>query len=210
MFQPTRDPTISAQPTDAISLMELVERVRARDHKAFEVLYEYYKLPIWRCLVRFVYNEHIAEELHQETFERVWHKLPEQGKILDFQSWLYKIAAHLAIDHLRRAKKFEFLPLPDYEEEQQSTDCISIAGFEEQVSEMECCEQALDSVSPRFRTCLLLYDQWGFSYHEIASLLEISVKCVSAYICRGREQFRKAYWQLGGNLRLSKKGRQAK
>jgi len=49
-----------------------VERVRARDHEAFEALYEYYKLPIWKCLVAFVRNEHHCRRtIHQETFERI-------------------------------------------------------------------------------------------------------------------------------------------
>jgi len=188
-----------------------VERVRARDHGAFEELYKYYTRPILSRLVRLVGDREIAEDLHQETFLRAWRYLPETNDSLKlqpkFQSWLYRIAANLAIDHIKREKKFELLPLPEDEQNMHShIEYLSITGPEAYICEKECYKKAFASLSPRHQTCLLLYDQWGFSQREISLLLDINVKSVSAYISRGREQFRQAYWYLTNELSQIEKG----
>jgi len=75
---------------------------------------------------------------------------------------------------------------------------LQAPGPEEHAGEKERIEQAFQYLSPRHRICLLLHDQWGFSQREIAALLNISEKSVSAYMVRGREQFRRLYLRLIG------------
>jgi RNA polymerase sigma factor (sigma-70 family) len=56
----------------------------------------------------------------------------------------------------------------------------------------------LAQLAPQSRTCLLLQLVAGFSQREIAESLGISEKSVSAYVSRGREQFRRAYSRMKG------------
>ncbi len=197
MFQPVPDDsTISGLSIEDEILTKMVASARAGDRSAFEFLYRRYNWPIWNFLMRLVCNREIAEDLHQETFIRAWLKLPEidAKRDLRFGSWLYRLTSHIAIDYLRRANKFDFLSLPEDESDECSVVAnLSVKGPEEAFFERNSLEQALMQVWPRFRICLLMQDQWGFSQREIAEILGISVGCVGAYICRGREQFRQAY-----------------
>ncbi len=180
-------------------LAEAVQRARARDHAAFEALYQHYKNLIWKRLVHFIGEKEVVYDLFQETFLRAWNKLPEMSQDMPFEAWLKRIAANIAIDYLRHEKRLLFLPLP--EDDSSFSELVSLAGPEERLSEKECIEQALAHMSPRYRVCLLLQDQWGFSQREIAQLLNISEKSVSANISRGREQVRQVYVRLAGEER---------
>lgn len=175
-------------------LAETVQRARLGDKAAFGLLYLYYKAPIWRCLLHLVGQRDVVSDLFQETFLRAWNKLSQTKEKLQFEPWIKRIAANLAIDYLRREKKIVFVPLLEDEQEESSQFLLASEGnFEDGISEMDCVQQSLARLSPRSRTCLLLQDLWGFSQHEIAQLLNISEKSVGAYASRGREQLRLTY-----------------
>jgi len=208
MLQPVPgDSAFSALPANSTALARVVACAQAGDHAAFETLYWHYNRPIWNRLMYLVGNREAAEELHQETFIRAWINLPKMKGDLQFGAWLYRIAANTAIDYLRHAQKFEFFPLPEDESEGYSTtEHMSIKGPEEYLCEKDHFERALAQVSRKFRICLLLQDQWGFSQREIAKLLGITISCVGSYICRGREQFRKAHRNLASKSEMTDKG----
>lgn len=81
-----------------------------------------------------------------------------------------------------------------------------MAGPEEHAGEAEYVALALARVSPQCRTCLLLQIEGGFSQREVAQLLGISEKSVSAYTSRGRQQFRQAYQCLESKSETAGKG----
>jgi RNA polymerase sigma-70 factor, ECF subfamily len=144
----------------------------------------------------------IAEELYQETFILAWKKLQERKPIPNFEAWLYFVARNLAINHLRRTKKIQFFPFSkeDASEEFIASNLFAEAGHEEHICEMECLKQALSQMSPQYRTCFLLQYLWGYSQREIATVLEITEKTVSANVSRGREQFRTIYKNITNNV----------
>jgi RNA polymerase sigma factor (sigma-70 family) len=175
----------------------LVQRAQARDRAAFESLYEHHKQPVWNRLIHLVKERETAYDLFQETFLRAWNKLPSLKDAEQFEPWLHRIAAHIAIDYLRHEKRILFLPLFEDEAGAEMPSILPQSpGPDEHIGEKECIEQAFQYLSPRHRTCLLLHDQWGFSQREIAKLLNINEKSVSAYMTRGREQFRQLYLRL--------------
>ena len=55
---------------------------------------------------------------------------------------------------------------------------------------------AMAQLTPKYRICLLLQLEGGFSQREIAHLLHLTEKSVSVYVSRGREEFRRAYQRL--------------
>jgi RNA polymerase sigma-70 factor (ECF subfamily) len=189
---------------DQAERIGLVQRAKTRDRTAFERLYELYKQPVWNCLFYLIREREATYDLFQETFIRAWNNLPSLKENAQFEPWLHRIAANIAVDYLRHEKKLLFLPFSKDDEEAETTSVLPhTLGPEEHIGEKECIEQAFQCLSPRHRTCLLLHDQWGFSQREIASLLHISEKSVSAYMVRGREQFRQLYLRLIGEGSIS-------
>lgn len=178
-------------------LVESIELARTGDQRAFTQLFEYYNGPIYIYLAHLVGNDEAGRDLAQETFIRAWRGLPKlQGKV-NFRPWLYRIATNVARSYLQRERLIRWLPWVDYEKE-ATQQIVSAAGLEEQASEQECIKQVLAMLSLQHRTCLLLQDASGFAQREIATILGISEKSVSAYVSRGRDQFRLAYQQLKG------------
>jgi len=86
---------------------ELVEQLRDGAASAGEQLVKRYFQPLMRYLVRIVGSDHLAEELHQQTWlsvldhlEKFDVKSPSGG---GFKAWLFRIATNKANDHWRSA-----------------------------------------------------------------------------------------------------------
>ena len=81
----------------------LVGRLRARDVTALEVLYSRYSRSIYALAVRLVGDAHVAEDIVQECFLKLWRQpqlyAPEKGRVTP---WLLGMAHHRSIDWLRR------------------------------------------------------------------------------------------------------------
>jgi RNA polymerase sigma-70 factor, ECF subfamily len=178
-------------------LAQLVELARMGDGPAFRDLFQKYNGQVCTYLARLVGNDEVGRDLAQETFIRAWKSLPEIRSDAHFKAWLFRIATNIAMSHLRHARLVRWLP---WQEEDIVTSHIdlSVEGPEEHTGEAECVQYALAQLAPQCRTCLLLQLVAGFSQREIAESLGISEKSVSAYVSRGREQFRRAYTRVKG------------
>ncbi len=172
--------------------VEIVQMARAGNQQAFAQLYEQYHGPICTYLAHLVGNDEVGRDLAQETFIRAWKGLPKLQDDLSFQHWLYRIATNVVHSYRRQERSWLLRWLPWHDDE---TAALSIAGPEEQAGEREHIRQVLAALAPQARTCLLLQHVAGFTQREIAAILGISEKSVSAYVSRGCEQFRQRYQQ---------------
>lgn len=206
MSDPAIDTCLVTEPGNSASLAEVVRQAQAGDHAAFEHLYQRFKTPIWRRLTSLVGQREVVNDLFQETFLRAWKALPRTGSNLQFGPWLGRIAANAAIDYLRHDAILDVFPFTNADLEEHQILLPQAVGPETGVSERECIEQALATMLPRYRVCVLLQDQWGFSQREIAQLLSITEKCVSGYISRGRAQLRQIYERLSGDVDKKTRG----
>lgn len=189
--------TLISDSTSASSAetVRLIELTQGGDREAFTSLFQSYHVRICTYLGHLVENDEVGRDLAQETFLQVWRHLPNLRDALSFEAWLYRIATNLAHSYLRHEKLVRWLPWIEHSEE-ETWKHLKLDGPEEQISKNECMRLALAQVSPQNRTCLLLQVVVGFSQREIAQIIGISPKCVSAYVSRGREQFRRAYQRL--------------
>jgi RNA polymerase sigma-70 factor (ECF subfamily) len=71
---------------------------------AFAELVARHEKPLWNFLRRFAADQATAQDLLQETFERVIKSRASWRPDAKFSTWLYTIAHNLCIDHGRRAK----------------------------------------------------------------------------------------------------------
>jgi RNA polymerase sigma-70 factor (ECF subfamily) len=81
---------------------DLVRRLKAREPQAMSELYDRYARVAYSLILRIVRNTAVAEDLVQETFLRVWHRVhsfdADKGAL---GAWLLTVARNRAIDHLR-------------------------------------------------------------------------------------------------------------
>lgn len=200
MFEATEGEPVGEPARAAVidtELAQVVELARGGDGLAFRDLFQKYNGQVCTYLARLVGNDEVGRDLAQETFLRAWKSLPEIRSDAHFKAWLFRIATNIAMSHLRHARLVRWLPWQE-EDDVVSHINLSIAGPEEHAGEAECVQYALAQLAPQCRTCLLLQLVAGFSQREIAESLGIREKSVSAYVSRGREQFRRAYTRVKG------------
>ncbi|HLZ63413.1 MAG TPA: sigma-70 family RNA polymerase sigma factor [Ktedonosporobacter sp.] len=182
------------QRSDEQTLAEMVELARSGDSLAFDALFSSYNASICTFLARMVGNEEEGRDLAQETFLKVWRTLPSIRDTTRFRSWLYRIATNVALDYQRARYWQRFFKRGLLSRPLDSS--VHQRGLEERLVEAELVQEALAQLSPTNRSCLLLKIDAGFSLQEIATMLHISAKNVSVSLCRGREQFYRAYCKL--------------
>jgi len=84
---------------------KLIKEAKKGSENAFGVLYTTFLSRIYRYILSYVYDSHIAEDLTQETFLKAWKYLPKYStKKGTFQAFLYRIARNISIDHQRKRK----------------------------------------------------------------------------------------------------------
>lgn len=156
----------------------------AGDVRAFERLYREH-LPRVIGLVRRMAGPRDADELTQDVFVRVWHKLASFRGESAFATWLHRLAANVVIErfrteavrrqrHLDGETIFETLP--------------SLPRTGDLAMDLEA---ALEHLPPGARQIFVLHDVEGYKHHEIASLLEISTGTSKAQLHRARMMLRR-------------------
>ena len=94
---------------------ELINRAQQGDVAVITALYDAYHVSIYRYLYYRVESREAAEDLTSEVFLRMLRFISNfHPPASSFQSWLFQIARNLAIDHHRKMKVRDHLPLEDH------------------------------------------------------------------------------------------------
>ena len=136
-----------------------------------------------------------AEDLVQETFFKAYKYYDKFEEGTNLKAWLFKILKNTFINNYRKRKleprSVDFAEIEESFENQVSEDASkpSLKNPEEELLENvldEDVQQALDKLPPDYRMVVLLADLEGFSYKEIAEILEVPVGTVMSRLYRGR------------------------
>jgi RNA polymerase sigma-70 factor (ECF subfamily) len=82
----------------------LMVRYQQGEVRAFEILLQRHRKPIYNFIFRFVGSRELAEDLMQDTFLRVIKGAANYKRKAKFTTWLYTIARNLCVDQSRRKK----------------------------------------------------------------------------------------------------------
>ena len=98
---------IHAMPDIAVDVEDrLVRDAREGDDQAFGKLIEPWRRPLFGYVYRMVTHPQDAEDLTQEAVTRALASLPDFRGESRFKSWLFGIATHICLDHLRKKKRW--------------------------------------------------------------------------------------------------------
>ncbi len=170
---------------------------------AFEALVMYYEPRIRRMLYSLTQDSQLTQDLCQETFLAAYRALPRMdGEELRFAPWLYRIALNQVRSEWRRHKHvicIPFAPPQGYADDifdqpgEEYLVCDEL--FEEQVLQRDLIQRVLRQLPKASALCLLL-DAEGFSYREIAEILQDTLSAVRSRLCRARQSFQQIYTRL--------------
>ena len=177
--------------------------------RAFRELLRRYERPVFSLIYRMVRDRSLAEDLSQEAFIRAFNAIASYNPGYKFSSWIFKIAHNLTIDHLRK-KRIDTISLHGsphaLTEEAQARTRPVVESLDERpdayVENLELgsqIESAIGKLRPQYRTVTLLRHVEGYSYREIAEIMELPLGTVKTYIHRARLELKEALAHLAAS-----------
>ena len=185
-------------PPEQDADLDLVARVQRGDDRAFTELLARYEQPVFHFIYRLLSGGPDAEDVAQETFVRAYRALPrfrpQPG--VRFSTWLFQIARHAALDHLRRARRRAEVPWPA----ERADPAAAAAPADEELARRElglAIARAFAQLPEDQRTALALAEYHGASAAEIADVMSSSVRAAESRVYRARQELRRllAAWR---------------
>jgi RNA polymerase sigma-70 factor (ECF subfamily) len=173
--------------------------VTRANHSSDPAEFERQALPYLESLYNTAYrlarNAEDAEDLVQETYLRAYRSFDRFTPGTNLKAWLFRILKNAFINEYRKRRaaprEEDFAGIEDAFESRVDTDRVAtIPNPEEQAlarSMDEDVQRALADLPPDYRMAILLADLEGFSYKEIAEILEIPIGTVMSRLYRGRK-----------------------
>jgi RNA polymerase sigma-70 factor (ECF subfamily) len=159
---------------------------------------------LYGAALRLTRNPQDAEDLVQETYLKAYRAYDTFEEGSNLKAWLYKILHNSFINRYRaRKRRPQETDLEDVEElylyrRLTGPESVSMATSpeEELLASItdEHVKAALESLPEQFRIAVYLADVEGFSYQEIADILDVPIGTVMSRLHRGRKQLQKALY----------------
>jgi len=186
VFDNQRASGITTEPTDE----QLIARFQQEDEYAYDLLVKRYKDPLMSFIFRFVNDKTDAEDILQETFLRLYKNKHYYKEIAKFSTWIYTIAGNLAKTELRKKKRRNFFSIHNFMDTEKDYELPDkgITPDREANSNITNLEiqKAIDKLSAKFKQVILLRDVQGFSYEEIAKIVNVPLGTVKSRVNRAR------------------------
>lgn len=196
----TVHPMPSIAPEDEAAL---VERARAGDQDALNGLIEPWRRPLFGYILRMVTQRQDAEDLLQDILVRVLKNIREFRGDARFKSWLFGIATHVCLDHLRQKKRWR-VDAQLLAEKDTDADPQQFAAILELMHQPEfrfeirehiafCFSCISRSLPPQEQSTLVLVEVLGFTGAEAAKILGISEPVLRHSLSATRKTMTVAY-----------------
>lgn len=175
---------------------DFIEKLKVGDTEAFDKLITTYTDDIYKLLIRITGNCEEACDLTQETFLRALKGIKNFRGKSSLKTWLFRIAINASNSRFRWwQKRGAFvLSFESKEVDLRKLTSKELENPEETTLQKERDKlliEALMKLPKDFRNAVILRDIEGFSYEEIAEILQVNLGTVKSRIARGREELRK-------------------
>ena len=135
---------------------------------------------VYRFIVKNLRHEEDARDVVQAAFEKLWINR-ETVENERSKSYLFTVAYHQMIDHIRKNKRIRL---------QENLSAESATTKEPQHNIRKILNEALNRLGETQRSLVLLKDYEGYSYDEIAKITSLSESQVKVYLHRARIQLK--------------------
>ena len=174
---------------------QLIQRVLEGDDTAFSALVRKYQRSVHALAWRKIGDFHIAEDITQETFLKVYQRLSTLKEPQSFASWLYVITANHCKAWLRKKRTWtQSLEDTDGAELEKATYSGYIIAENERMTEEtqhEVVKKLLAKLQESDRTVITLYYLGGMTYEEISNFLGVSEAAIRNRLYRARRRLKK-------------------
>ncbi len=175
----------------------LVKQVCRGDSLAFKKLVERLMQPAYYHALALLGNHDDALDMSQQAFIRVWNARESINPECPFYPWFYTILKRLCLNSQRdknRGRETALSMLPSWIEPVSGED--TSAGII-QAEQSKLIQDALSSLSIDDREIIVMKDLEGYSYKEIAELLDIPTGTVMSRLYTARKRFKTKMEEAG-------------
>ena len=170
----------------------LIERASGGDPEAFNRLMERHERRMYAVALRMCANREDAQDCLQEAMLRVYRSIGGFKGEASFSTWVYRITMNTCLDELRRRKNKQSSSLDDLLDEgwAPADDRSSPEKHAVRAETARALRQTIQELPEDMRAAVVLRDIQGYTYEEIAGILETNVGTIKSRISRGREKLR--------------------
>jgi RNA polymerase sigma-70 factor (ECF subfamily) len=168
----------------------LIDDALAGDTEAFGQLVQKYQDRLYNALVHIVGCTEEARDLVQDAFVQAFVKLDSFKRTSTFYTWLYRIAMNATVSRFRRRRPVQSV---EQTREMSGDEPVDLASPEDRLEQEERAlevHRALAELSTEHRAILVMREVDGFSYEDIAEMMEVPVGTVRSRLHRARLQLR--------------------
>lgn len=175
-----------------------------------------YSRQLYSAAMRMARNPADAEDLVQETFLKAYRAYDSFEEGTNLKAWLYRILTNTYINKYRKDSRrptetdlgdvedlylYRRLGSEDTVEASRTTEDRVLDGLVE-----SDIKSAVEELPENFRLPVLLADLEGFSYKEIAEILDVPIGTVMSRLHRGRKAMQKRLWEYAKERGLLPEG----
>jgi RNA polymerase sigma-70 factor (ECF subfamily) len=142
----------------------LVKEFKAGKDKAFDAIFDKYRLSVYSICWRYARNDEDARELTQDVFLKVYRNLDKFNEKSKLFTWLYRIVVNTCLSFKRKNKVMDpadIIPPPPI-------------SMEERLVMKKAIDDALTELPERQRLTFILRHYEGYKFEEIAELMGVT------------------------------------
>lgn len=185
----TREPH---QPVrlDDLEDSELMLRYSQGDERAFTLLFERHKRPLYTFILRSCGRPDVADELLQDVFLRVINSATTYKPTAKFTTWIYRIARNACIDAARKRSRADLYSLQSSIADDESSETFQDRLVDDQARAGDVnadrrafrdrLQQALESLPEEQREVFLLREISGLKFREVAQVVDAPVPTIKS------------------------------
>ena len=169
---------------------QIVEAVLAGNTRLYAEIVERYQQIVANLTYKLCGNKLEVEEVTQQVFVELYTALPRFRFDSKLSSFIYRITVNVVCKMMNRQRRFVSADQQEYRPETPSED----RNAEQQIIHNEKLDQlraAIGRLKNEQRTALVLYTYEGFSYNDIAEVMQCTLSKVESLIFRAKKNLEK-------------------
>lgn len=176
---------------------QLISAYLDGDEEALAVLLDKYLSVVYNFAFGLTQDDHLAEDVAQESFIKAWKNIRRFIPTKNFQTWLFTIARNTAIDKLRQKKDVAFSTFENADGENILTATVadnSLSPVEllEKAEDIIFVQELLEQINPLYKDVLILRYQNEMTFEEIGKILKRPLHTVKSQHRRALISLRRA------------------
>lgn len=177
--------------------LDLVARVQAGEVAAFDQLVLKYRERLYSVVYNLVSNREDASDITQDAFIKAFRSIHKFKSRSAFYTWLYRIGVNTAITHLKRHRVRHFFSFDTLDQEAVSGEWVELLASRYKTDKptllrelQEKLNEALQKLSLKHRTAVVLHEVEGLSHQEIAEITRTSEGTVRSRLHYAKQQLK--------------------